>query len=159
MTIDGKDLRRVMGGFATGVTVITTHDGAGKDYGLTANAVTSVSLTPPLVLVCVDKTAESHDVFGRSGVFAVNILAAEQEALSQRFAKSGVDKFMGITVERAASGAALFPGSLAHLDCRVTAAHDAGDHTIYIGEVDTAEAREGDPLLFFGGRYARLQGA
>ena len=157
MTVDGKDLRRVMGMFATGVTVVTTHDGAGKDYGLTANAVASVSLVPPLLLVCVDKSAESHDAFGRSGVFAVSVLSAEQEALSQRFARSGDEKFAGLSVERAATGAVLFPGALAYLDCRVTAAHDAGDHTIYVGEVGTAEAGGGDPLLFFGGRYARIR--
>jgi len=148
-----------MGAFATGVTVVTTLDGAGRDCGLTANAVTSVSLTPPLLLVCVDKNSESHDAFDKSGVFAVNILSTEQEALSQRFAKSGADKFAGLTVERAASGVVLFPGSLASLACRVTAAHDAGDHTIYIGTVETAATQAGEPLLYFGGKYARIQGA
>ncbi len=157
--LDPKELRRVMGAFATGVTVVTTLDAAGKDCGLTANAVSSVSLTPPLLLVCVDKTSESHDAFRQSGVFAVNILSTEQEALSQCFAKSDTDKFAGVAVERTATGVALFPGSLASLDCRVVAAHDAGDHTIYVGSVETATTQAGEPLLYFGGRYARIKGS
>jgi flavin reductase (DIM6/NTAB) family NADH-FMN oxidoreductase RutF len=157
MPIDAKDLRNVMGHFATGVTIVTTHDGNGTDFGLTANAVCSVSLDPPLLLVCVDKTADSYAAFGRSGVFAVNLLTAAQEPLSNRFATSGVDKFAGVTVKRGASGAALLPECLGYLDCRVTAAHDAGDHTIYVGVILMAEAASGDPLLFYRGKYARMQ--
>jgi flavin reductase (DIM6/NTAB) family NADH-FMN oxidoreductase RutF len=157
MPIDAKDLRRVMGHFATGVTIVTTHDGNGADFGLTANAVCSVSLDPPLLLVCVDKTADSYPAFARSGVFAVNLLTAAQESLSNRFATSGADKFAGVTVKRAASGAALLPECLGYLDCRVTAAHDAGDHTIYVGEVLSAKAASAEPLVFYRGKYARMQ--
>src|SRR5262249_39234204 len=103
--LDAKELRRVMGHFATGATMTTTHDGAGGVYGLTANAVTSVSLVPPLLLVCIDRKAESFPHFFASGVFAVNVLAAEQEHLSARFAKSGGDKFAGVPHRRGTLGA------------------------------------------------------
>ena len=92
MAFDRNELRRVMGHFATGVAVVTTHDGQGRCYGLTANAVSSVSLDPPLVLVCVDKRAESYPAFDRSQVFVVNVLGEHQEELSRRFAVSGGDK-------------------------------------------------------------------
>jgi flavin reductase (DIM6/NTAB) family NADH-FMN oxidoreductase RutF len=159
MPIEPNDLRRVMASFATGVTVITTHDGAGRDYGLTANALCSVSLAPPLLLVCIDKGAESYAAFGASGVFVVNVLTREQEEISRRFAKSGGDKFAGLAFRRGTTGGAVLDGALAFLECRVAAAHDAGDHTIYVGGVETAVAAAGDPLLFFGGAYGRFTAA
>src|SRR5262245_44228566 len=94
---DPKELRRVMGCFATGVTVVTTRDAEGRPYGLTANAVTSVSLSPPLLLVCIDRKSESFPHFVNSGVFAINILAEHQEELSRRFATTGGEKFAGLT--------------------------------------------------------------
>src|SRR5215813_8182837 len=120
---DAKELRRVMGQFATGVTIITTHDGAGGIYGLTANAVTSVSLVPPLLLVCVDRKCESFMHFFASGVFAVNVLAATQEDLSARFAKSGGNKFAGVPHRRGALGAPILEGALAWTECRIVASH------------------------------------
>lgn len=158
MPFDRNELRRVMSHFATGVTVVTTHDGRGRCYGLTANAVCSVSLDPPLVLVCVDKRAESHGAFQLSQAFVVNILGAGQEELSRRFAVSGGDKFVDLPCRSGGTGTPILDGALAHVECRVVAAHDAGDHTIYIGEVESADTRDGDdPLLFFRGRYHRLQ--
>lgn len=156
MSFDRNELRRVMSHFATGVTVVTTHDGQGRCYGLTVNAVCSVSLDPPLVLVCVDKQAESHPAFQRSQEFAVNILDERQEELSRRFAVSGGEKFIGLSCRAGVTGAPILAGALAHVECRVVAAHDAGDHTIYIGEVENADAADGRPLLFFRGRYHRL---
>ena len=145
-----------MGHFATGVTVITTRDVDGKPYGLTANALCSVSLTPPLLLVCVDKGAESHPAFERSRLFAVNVLALGHEELSRRFAVSGGDKFVDVPHRFGTTGVPLLEDVLAVVECRVVAVHEAGDHTIYIGEVEHLEASEGDPLLFFRGQYRRL---
>jgi flavin reductase (DIM6/NTAB) family NADH-FMN oxidoreductase RutF len=156
MAFDRNELRRVMGHFATGVTIVTTHDGEGFCYGLTANAVCSVSLDPPLVLVCVDKQAESYRAFDLSQVFVVNILGEHQEELSRRFAVSGGDKFVDLPCRTAGTGAPIVEGALAHVECRVVAAHDAGDHTIYVGEVESADAGDGRPLLFFRGRYHQL---
>ena len=156
MPIDRGELRRVMGHFATGVTVITTRDVDGKPYGLTANALCSVSLTPPLLLVCVDKGAESHPAFERSRRFAVNVLALGHEELSRRFAVSGGDKFVDVPHRFGTTGVPLLEDVLAVVECRVVAVHEAGDHTIYIGEVEHLEASEGDPLLFFRGQYRRL---
>ena len=156
MSFDRNQLRKVMGHFATGVTVVTTHDGAGRCYGLTANAVCSVSLDPPLVLVCVDKRAESHPAFGLSQAFVVNILADEQEQMSRHFAVSGGDKFVDLPCRNGGTGAPILEGALAHVECRVVATHDAGDHTIYIGEVESADCRDGHPLLFFRGQYHQL---
>lgn len=145
-----------MGHFATGVTVITTRDVDGKPYGLTANSLCSVSLDPPLLLVCVDKRAESHPAFGRSGVFAVNVLGLGHEELSRRFAVSGGDKFVDVDHRSGISGAPLLDRALAAVECRVVAVHEAGDHTIFIGEVEHLEAEGGDPLVFFRGKYRRL---
>jgi flavin reductase (DIM6/NTAB) family NADH-FMN oxidoreductase RutF len=156
MPFDRSELRRVMSHFATGVTVVTTHDGEGRCYGLTANAVCSVSLDPPLILVCVDKRAESHPAFELSQAFVVNILGEGQEELSRRFAVSGGEKFVGLPCRNGGTGAPILEGSLAYVECRVVAAHDAGDHTIYIGEVESADTGDGHPLLFFRGRYHQL---
>ncbi|MBP1689429.1 MAG: hypothetical protein H6Q34_2 [Deltaproteobacteria bacterium] len=156
MSIDHTELRRVMGHFATGVTVITTRDVDGKPYGLTANALCSVSLAPPLLLVCIDKRAESYPAFERSGLFAINILGLGHEDLSRRFAVSGGDKFVDVSYRSGTTGVPVLEGVLGVVECRVVAGHDAGDHTIYVGEVQHMEASQGDPLLFFRGKYRRL---
>jgi flavin reductase (DIM6/NTAB) family NADH-FMN oxidoreductase RutF len=156
MAFDRNELRRVMGHFATGVTIVTTHDGRGRCYGLTANAVCSVSLDPPLVLVCVDRNAESHPAFELSQSFVVNILGEQHEELSRRFAVSGGEKFVGLPCRSGGTGAPIIDGALGHVECRVVATYEAGDHTIYIGEVEGAAAGEGRPLLFFRGRYRKL---
>jgi len=159
MGIEASELRRVMGHFATGVTVVTTHDGNGRPYGFTANAVCSLSLVPPLVLVCVDKRAESHPAVARSRVFVVNILADEQEELSRRFAVSGGEKFAGLNWRTGVTGAPILGDSLGYVECRVTADHDGGDHTIYVGEVESGTASLGRPLIFFRGNYHHLREA
>jgi flavin reductase (DIM6/NTAB) family NADH-FMN oxidoreductase RutF len=154
-----EHFRRVMGQFATGVTVVTTRLGD-EVHGLTANAVCSVSLEPLLVLVCVDHAADTHPLLEKSGVFAVNILSDEQEGLSRVFAgpteeKAGRLETMGYRT--AATGAPIIEGCLAYLDCRVVAAYPGGDHTIFVGQVEEAEIGEDvPPLLFFRGRYARV---
>ena len=156
MPIEKNELRRVMGHFATGIAVITTHNNAGEIHGLTANAFTSVSLVPPLCLVCVDKKAESYTSFEESKIFTVNFLADNQEDVSRRFAVSGGDKFTGVAYRLGANGAPILDGTLGHLECRLTAVFDGGDHTIYLGEVEEAQTREGKPLLFYRGGYRTL---
>lgn len=155
---DSKELRRVMGLFATGVTVLTTRDDDGRPYGLTANAVTSLSLTPPLLLICIDKKAETHPHFLTSRCFVVNILCEDQEELSGRFAKSGGEKFGTLPFSTNQDGVPVLENTLAHLECRIIETHEGGDHVIHIGEVQHAEVRGGRPLLYFQGKYRHLGG-
>jgi flavin reductase (DIM6/NTAB) family NADH-FMN oxidoreductase RutF len=155
---DAKELRRVMGLFATGVTVITTRDRDGRVYGLTANAVTSLSLVPPLLLICVDRKAESHPHFFDSRCFIVNILAEHQGDVSARFAKSGGDKFTGVPYRLGRQNTPILEGTLGHVECSIVETHEGGDHVIHIGAVEHAEFRGGRPLIFFQGRYRELIG-
>ncbi len=156
MPIDKNELRRVMGHFATGVTIITTISTEGDPYGLTANAFTSVSLEPPLLLIAVDKKAESYPHFEQSKVFTVNILRDDQEGLSRRFAVSGGNKFEGVAYHRGANEVPILDQTLAHIECRLYAAYDGGDHTLYLGEILEAETQEGKPLLFYRGGYRAI---
>jgi len=157
MSVDQLEFRRVMGHFATGVTIVTTHDGDGKLGGLTANSVASVSLEPAMVLVCVDKKSDSYPMFAASNCFAINVLSKGQETLSRRFAKSGGDKFTGVGFTLGVTGAPLLSDTIAHIECTVRHAFEAGDHTIYVGEaMDIGVASEEDPLLYFRGGYRNL---
>jgi len=156
MPIEKNELRRVMGHFATGVTIITTVSAAGQIHGLTANAFTSVSLEPPLLLISVDKKAESYPSFEESKVFTVNILSDSQEALSRKFAVTGTDKFTGVAYRSGGNGAPILYGVIGHIECRLYATYDGGDHTLYLGEIMEAETREGKPLLFYRGGYRAL---
>jgi flavin reductase (DIM6/NTAB) family NADH-FMN oxidoreductase RutF len=156
MPIEKNQLRQVMGHFATGVTIITTINKDGQMHGLTANAFTSVSLEPPLLLISVDKKAESYPAFEESKVFTVNILGDDQEALSRKFAVSGGNKFEGVAYRTGANGAAILEGALAFVECTLYAVYEGGDHTIYLGEIQEAVVREGKPLLFFRGGYRAL---
>jgi len=153
---DAKELRRVMGMFATGVTVLTTRDASGRPYGLTANAVTSLSLDPPLLIICIDKRAETHPHFFDSRCFVVNILSEDQEELSTHFAKSGGEKFGSLPYSINQDGVPVLEGTLAQVECRIIETHEGGDHVIHIGEVRHAEVRGGRPLLFFQGKYRQL---
>lgn len=144
-----------MGRFATGVTVVTT--GRDGNYsGLTANAVASLSLNPPLVLVAVEKRAHSHEYLMRDRIYAMNILAAEQEHLSQKFATPGPKDFTDVDFTIGASGAPILTGTLGYVDCRVTEILPGGDHDIFVGEIVAGEARDGKPLLYFSGKYRAL---
>ena len=154
--IEPADFRRVLGHFATGVTVITTLDAHGAPAGLTANAFTAVSLVPPLVLVCVDRASDTHDLIRRSGSFAVNVLASEQADVARRFAQDErARRFDALPWRAEVTGAPVLADVLAWIDCRVHATADGGDHTIYIGAVQATAARDGDPLLFFRGAYSQ----
>ncbi len=155
MAIDDQLQRQVMGRFATGVTVVTT--GRAPEFsGLTANAVASLSLSPPLVLVAVEKKAHSHAFLLESRCFAINILAREQEEISRRFARHGPKDFSDLETTTAETGAPILAGTLGYVDCRVVNVLPGGDHDIFIGEIAAAEAREGQPLLYFRGKYANL---
>jgi flavin reductase (DIM6/NTAB) family NADH-FMN oxidoreductase RutF len=155
--MDLTELRLVMGHFATGVTVVTTRDGAGVPFGLTANAFASLSLNPPLVLVCVDKKAQCYACFAESKIFAVNVLAEGQEEISRRFATKGDEKFNGVAWRTGKNGLALLDGAISHIECAIVHSYDGGDHTIYVGEVLSTATHAGDrPLVFFKGKYHRL---
>jgi len=156
MALTPIEFRTALRSFATGVTVVTTRDREGRPSGLTASAFASVSLDPPLVLICVDHAATAHPDLRERGWFAVNILRREQEALSRRFAVSGGDKFGGVSYHEGRTGLPLLDGSLATLECRIVEAHEAGDHTIFIAQVETASVTEGRPLVYFHGDYHSL---
>jgi flavin reductase (DIM6/NTAB) family NADH-FMN oxidoreductase RutF len=156
-----EDFRGALAAFATGVTIVTTR-GEEHPYGMTANAFSSVSLDPPLVLVCVKAFSEGGDLIRENGVFAVNILAAEQEPLSRYFASKdrarGRDAFGDIAHRTAASGSPVLDGAVGYLDCALHASHEAGDHVIFIGEVlALGFSHEVAPLLFHGGGYRFLK--
>ena len=157
MALDPSTFRSVLGRFASGVTVVTVRDGEQKDYGLTVSAFSSLSLAPPLVLVCVDRAASGHAALFAASHFAVNILAEHQESHSRRFSGKDDDRFMGVGFTRGAGGQPLLDDALAHLACRTVARHDGGDHTIFVGEVEEAAADEARPLLYYRGGYARLE--
>ena len=156
MSVGARQFREALGQYAAGVTVVTTRDAAGRPLGLTVTAFASVSLEPPLVLVCVDNRSEAHAGFRETGLFAVSVLGEEQETVSQRFAAGGPAKFNGLDLLPGQTGVLLVPGALAHIECRVVATHPGGDHTIYVGEVLTLAAWPGRPLLHQGSAYCRL---
>lgn len=155
------DFRATLGRFATGVTVITTSAG-GREYGMTVSAFSSLSLDPPLVLVCVDRGATMHELLGEGAVFGVNVLAQGQESLSRRFATGEpADRFAGVGYARGALGAPLLDGTVAWLECTVAARHPGGDHAIVVGAVAEVGVREGaghdgGPLLYYRSGYASL---
>ena len=159
-TFSSKEFRSTVGAFATGVTVVTTR-GEEHGYGMTANAFSSVSLDPPLILVCVINPSEGADHITRNGVFAVNILAQDQEPLSRYFASRdrprGRDAFAEVAHRIGTSGSPILEGAAAFLDCRLHATHEAGDHLIFIGEVLEIAVSDGTPLVFHGGGYRLLQ--
>jgi 4-nitrophenol 2-monooxygenase / 4-nitrocatechol 4-monooxygenase, reductase component len=152
---DAERYRHVIGHFATGVTVITSeHDGT--DHGATASAVSSVSLEPPSLLVCLNRAAATEHAVRESGTFVVNILREDQGELAMRFAGRHADKFAGIELERSAAGDPVLPGTLARVECRVRETVAGGTHSVFFGEVIRAEAADGEPLAYFRGRFGRL---
>jgi flavin reductase (DIM6/NTAB) family NADH-FMN oxidoreductase RutF len=158
-TVDPDTFRATLGRFATGVTVLTAVDAEGRDHGMTVSAFCSLSLDPPLVLACVDHKAGMHDLFVDGTPFAVNVLAAGQEALSRRFATGDQgDRFAGVGYQRAPGGAAVLDGRarLARLPCRGAAS--GGDHTIVVGAVQEAGTHDAQrPLLYYRSGYASLE--
>jgi flavin reductase len=164
-SIEPRDFRTALGRFATGITIMSTLQG-GIAHAMTANAFTSVSLDPPLVLVCVDKAVRMHGAVLECGFWAVSVLAERQRPIAERFARSGRDlrsQFDGLdTVAGPKTGCPLITGALSWLECRTWATHDGGDHTIVVGEVLSLGADEPlDPaaLVYFSGHYRELKGS
>ncbi len=161
MPVDPELLRSTLRLWASGVCVVTSHD-QGRPHGMTVSAFASVSLAPPLILVCLENTSRTHRLVRQSGVFAVSILNETQAELADRFAgriPDDADRFEGVPFRTAATGCPIIEGCLAYLDCRLAASHPAGTHTIILGEVTEAERRQdGAPLLYFERRYRRLAG-
>ena len=156
MPIDDAQFKMALSHFASGVTVVTTeHDGTA--YGMTVASFTSLSLHPPLVLVCIENGVKTHQAIAASGKFCVSILARDQSALSSRFASKVEDRFAGVETIRGALDLPLLANSVATLECRVTAALPGGDHTIFVGEVERSSTRETAPLLYFRGGYHEIR--
>ena len=156
MPIDDAQFKHALSHFASGVTIVTTEH-EGTDYGLTVASFASLSLSPPLVLVCISKSSSSHEPIMASGKFGVSILGSDQEAVSGRFAARGGDKFAGLDVRRGTLGVPLIGNALATLECRVTNQVVGGDHSIFIGEVVDTQTREGAPLLYFRAAYREMR--
>ena len=148
--------RELLGRFATGVTVITVQDDDGEPRGMTASSLASVSLSPPLVSVCIEDCATLHDLLVHAPLHALNVLAEEQEELSRRFAAPNITPFDGVGYHTTERGLILLDGAIAHIECRLEATHTAGDHTILIGRVIGGAAHDRRPLLYFRGGYASL---
>ncbi len=155
MAIESAEFRRILGHWVTGVAIVAARARDGSPCGLTANAVASLSLDPPLVLACVDRSADSNGCIRDAGAFAINVLAADQERLARRFATWNVDdKFEGVAYREEATGAPVLDDALAWVDCEIWREYDGGDHSIFVGRVLAGDAREGEPLLFYRGGYA-----
>lgn len=158
MTIDSRAFRNALGCFATGITVITTVEPDGTPVGVTVNSFSSVSLDPPLVLFCLGRASQSLAAFESAGAYAVNILADDQQDLSNRFANRNLqERWDGVAAERGVTGVPLLKGCLATIECDLDKMLDGGDHVILVGRVRRLESREdGKPLLYFRGGYKEL---
>jgi flavin reductase (DIM6/NTAB) family NADH-FMN oxidoreductase RutF len=155
--LDGAAFRRVISNFMSGVVVITAaHDGA--RYGMTVSAVSSLSLDPPMLLVCLNVNSTTQDAVHRSGRFAVNVLAEDQGELAERFARPGTtDKFSGLTTRSGRTAAPLLPGTLAVIECRVAEVVSGETHRVFLADVVHAETTEGSPLAYFQGKFGKFE--
>ena len=160
MRVSASDFRKAMGCFATGVTVITV-DQDGEVHGMTANAFTAVSLDPVLVLVCVDHRARTHAHLHARKRFGVNVLRSDQQAISEYYARSAEThqhpEAAGALFDRTTQGTPVLQGALAYLECRLHSTQTAGDHTIFIAEVEEIVVRDGEPLLYFRSQYRDIE--
>jgi flavin reductase (DIM6/NTAB) family NADH-FMN oxidoreductase RutF len=155
MSIDEGRFRELLSHFASGVTVVTT--GVGDELsGMTVASFASLSLHPPLVVICIEKGVKTHDAIVRAGRFGVSILGASQADISNRFASKAEDKFEGIRIRRAPQGSPLIEGAIATMECTVTAQLPGGDHSIFVGEIADATTAPGNPLLYFRSGYHEL---
>jgi flavin reductase (DIM6/NTAB) family NADH-FMN oxidoreductase RutF len=156
MSIGTDEFRSALGRFASGITVVTTKDANGRFFGITVSAFCSVSLEPPLILVCIDKTTGSHHALGETGSFVVNILRDDQVHISDRFAAFLHDKFDSVKFRPGLDGLPVLEDVLANLECRLVNSYDGGDHTIFVGEVENATLNEGNPLLHWQANYRKI---
>ena len=157
MNVSADEFRSVLGRFASGVTVVTTRGADETDQGMTVSAFCSVSLEPPLVLICIEKNASVHRALTTSDRFVVNILAVNQEQLARRFSIIDIDRFEGVGYSRSQHGIAILDDVLGVLECIRYAMYDGGDHTIILGDVEAAHVTSGSPLLYYRGGYAQLE--
>jgi flavin reductase (DIM6/NTAB) family NADH-FMN oxidoreductase RutF len=148
-----REIRNLLGQFATGVTVITTRSKQGRKVGMTANSFSSLSLDPPLILWSLSKTAPSLSDFVEAEHFAIHMLAQEHHLLSGHFAKASVDKFAGIAHRDSDVGVPILEDVLATLVCRNVTQYEGGDHLIFIGQIEQYQQRQGEPLVFHAGKY------
>ena len=158
-SLEPQRLRQAFGKFATGVTIVTAADADGRAVGVTANSFSSLSLDPPLLLWSIGRNSSSYRVFQQTGHFAVHVLDQTQTALSQRFSARGVNRFEGVPIEPGPGGCPLLPDYHVRFECSVSERHEGGDHLIMVGRILNVEQRPGSPLLFYGGRFARLHDA
>ncbi len=158
MPVSQDDFRSALSRFPSGVTVVSTKDAAGKLHGITVSAFCSVSLAPPMVLICIEKTTVSHYAFEESGVFVVNILRDTQAEASERFATPFEDKFEDVEFFLSPDGVPVLKDALASLECRVTFSYHGGDHSIFVGQVENVTVGEGDPLVYCRGAYGTISG-
>lgn len=155
--MESAEFRRILGHWTTGVAVVATRSAAGEPRGLTASAVASVSLEPPLVLACVERCADTHGYIVDNGFFSVSILPQAAERVARRFAGEAADaKFDGIAWHAEVTGAPVLDEALAWIDCTVHEVYDGGDHTIFVGQVVAGDAQEGDPLVYYRSGFHRL---
>lgn len=154
--VDAAQFRQLLGRFATGVTVVTTRHPDGRLLGMTASSIASVSLLPPLLLVSVDRKNDMHDALAAATHFALNVLAADQEALARRFAATDPDRFDGVGYRESPRGIPLLEGALAHIECAKQDAVPGGDHTVFFGLVTDGVVTDARPLLYYRGGYAGL---
>ncbi len=157
MPISRDEFRHALGRFASSVTVVTTRDSAGRLHGITVSAFCSVSLEPPLILVCIENNTGSHYAFEQSNSFVVNILREDQQHLSNRFASYLPDKFAEVKYHLGIDDLPVLEDILANLECRLVNSHASGDHTIYIGEIERATINDDKPLVYWHGNYRKLK--
>jgi len=156
MSVETEEFKAALSRFASGVTVVTTRDAAGKLHGLTVSAFCSVSLDPPLVLVCIEKATASHYAFAESGEFTASILSESQAGLSEHFATELANKFDEIATMETSNGLPAIHDASAVLECSIRFMHDGGDHTIFVGEVEKVSINDHAPLVYFRGDYKSI---
>jgi len=154
--VPSEEFKRACGRFPTGVTIASVLDPQGTPHGLTVSSFTSVSLEPPLVLICLGHEVTSIDLFRASAYFGISVLKEDQCELSQHFARKGHDRFNGLPWQRGATGVPLLKGVLATMECQVEQRVTAGDHDVFIAKMVHAQVSEGEPLIHFASRYRKL---
>ncbi|HXG71925.1 MAG TPA: flavin reductase family protein [Gemmatimonadaceae bacterium] len=158
MSVNEEEFRSALGRFAVGVTVVTTRSADGEDHGMTVSAFCSLSLQPPLILVCIDKAASIYDIITTAPNFVVNVLSMSQEPVARRFSVVDIDRFEGVGFSRGRGEIPVIDDAVTILECRRTGSYDGGDHTIIVGEVEEARWSDGGrPLLYYRGGYAQLE--
>ena len=155
--IGADEFRSALSRFPSGVTIVTTRDAGGKFHGITVSSFASVSLEPPMILVCIEKTTGSHYAFEESSFFVVNILAEGHESFSNRFASQISDKFEDVSYRLGLGEVPVLTDALVTLECRLAYAHEGGDHTIFVGLVEKSEVKDANPLVYWHGNYRKLE--